>query len=320
MVDVAIENIPISPSIGGVIAGSSSCTRKKLLVVVSVCSTGVAIMRSILTHVLLSELDMRKLYSILSPRMKKIYHYIKHFTNRITRSFSSLHFTTPVAVIVGALIIGGSILGYGFIMKPTASTNLQLFTGRPVDSTDYIEGNKKSDIFLIEYSDPECPYCISVHPTMKEIRAKYENKIAFVYRHFPLTQIHAKAYDESRAIACAGTVGGDKKYYEYIDALYGYKSTKQNTNTPSDLPPTGKEDLARSIGLDIQAFTSCMNNQITANIVNTDMTDGITAGVQGTPSSFLLVKSKKGYEVVAMIDGARQLQYFEAAITQALSR
>lgn len=254
--------------------------------------------------------------------MKKIYHYIQRCVHTISRGFSKLRFTTPVAVIIGSLIIGGSILGYGFITTSAGSkAPVTMFAGKAIDeSVDFIEGNKKSNIFLVEYSDPQCPYCIAVHPTIKQIRTDYAAKIAFVYRHFPLTQIHANAFDESRAIACAGNIGGSKKFYEYIDALYGYKSTKQNTNTSSDLPPTGKEDIATSVGLDKQAFLACMDTQSTSSVVSEGINDGVTAGVQGTPSSFLLIKNRKGYEIIAMIDGARQYDYFKAAIEQALAR
>lgn len=253
--------------------------------------------------------------------MQKIKHYINRLFSNTKKIFSHLKLTTPVSVLLGAVIIAGSILGYGFIMR-TGSSNapVTMFTGKPIDSSDYIEGNKKSNVYLVEYSDPQCPYCIAAHPNVKEIRNKYEDKIAFVYRHFPLTSIHQFAFDESRAIACAGLIGGGDSYYKYIDAIYGYKSAKQNTNQISDLPTTGKSDLAAGIGLDVQAFNQCMNNQTTSNTVNESMNDGVNAGVQGTPTSFVLIKSKKGFEVVALVDGARPLQYFEAAIEQALSR
>lgn len=253
--------------------------------------------------------------------MQKIKQQFNKLGSRIKKLFSHFKLTTPVSVLLGAVIIAGSILGYGIIMR-TGSNNapLTIFSGKPIDSTDYIEGNKKSSIYLVEYSDPQCPYCISAHPTVKALRTKYENKIAFVYRHFPLTSIHPYAFDESRAIACAGMIGGSDAYYKYIDAIYGYKSAKQNSGESSDLPPTGKSDLAAGIGLDLQLFNQCMDNQNTYNIVNESMNDGVNAGVQGTPTSFVLIKTKKGFEVVALVDGARPLQYFEAAIEQALSR
>ncbi len=232
------------------------------------------------------------------------------------------HFTlsTPVAIILASLILGGSHIVYGLISQSTPGTQTTSFTGKPIDGTDYVEGKTNSKVVVVEYSDPECPYCISLHPTMKQLRTDYGDKIAFVYRHFPLTQIHPHAYDEAKAIACAGTLGGKEKYYEYIDALFGYKAPLQTQQNPSpQLPASGKEDIAKNVGLDSAAFKRCEEDQATATAIDSSINDGIQAGVQGTPSSFVLLKEKKGYKVIAFIDGARQYEYFKAAIDQALA-
>ena len=250
--------------------------------------------------------------------MQKIHHYLEKIRTFVKNNFySRLRLSTPSAVIIGSVLISLSIVAHGFIMQGSSTAGAAaLFTGRAVDATDYIEGEKNSNVVLVEYSDPECPYCISVHPTIKQLRNDYRNKVAFVYRHFPLTQIHPHAFDESKAITCAGTLGGEKKMYEYIDALYGFKIDHQTTQ----LPTNGKEDIARGVGLDSQAFTNCINAAQTGDTVNNSINDGLQAGVQGTPSSFVLIKTKKGYEVVAMIDGARDYTYFQAAIDEALQR
>jgi protein-disulfide isomerase len=229
----------------------------------------------------------------------------------------SFKLTTPFAVLFGAIIIAGSIVAYGFIVRGgSPSVPTSNFAGRAIDNTDFIEGKKDSDVIVLEYSDPECPFCVQLHPTMKQLRTEYGNKVAFVYRHFPLTQIHPNAFDESRAIACAGDIGGSKKFYEYVDALFGYKISNKTTQLPS----TGKEDVARNIGLDAGAFAGCMKNQETADTVNASLLDGSTAGVQGTPATFVLIKTRKGFEIVSTIDGARPYSYLKAAVDEALTR
>lgn len=234
----------------------------------------------------------------------------------IKESYTQFTLTTPLAIIIAALIIGVSHVAYGVVIAQTsAPVASSTFTGKPLDDTDHIEGDVKSDVLVVEYSDPECPYCITLHPTMKQVHSNYGDKVAFVYRHFPLTQIHPHAYDESKAIACAATLGGTKKFYEYIDALYGYKSSQQTT----ELPSSGKEDIAVNIGLDKAAFLACENDPTTATTIDASINDGAQAGVQGTPTSFVLHKTKKGYEVVAAIDGARPYEYIKAAIDQALA-
>jgi protein-disulfide isomerase len=225
--------------------------------------------------------------------------------------------TTPIAIIIAGVIIALGIIIYGFITKESSSTsNTTLFMGKQLQADEYIDGKEDSEVIVIEYSDPECPYCVQVSPTIKKLREEYAKRIAFSYRHFPLTQIHPHALDESKAIYCAGTVGGTKKYYEYIDTLYSYKMNKQTTQ----LPATGKEDFAKAIGIDLPAFTKCMKGNESEKIVIDSINDGVTAGVQGTPSTFVLLKTKKGYEIISMVDGARPYEFFRAVIEEALSR
>lgn len=239
------------------------------------------------------------------------------FLMSFRHTLTTFKLTTPVAIIIAACILAGSHIAYGFIVKNSgAKTENSLFTGKPIDLADYVEGNSDSKVFIVEYSDPECPYCVTLHPTLKQIRTDYAEKIGFVYRHFPLTQIHPNAFNESKAIACAGTLNGAKGFYAYIDALYGYKLSNQTTQ----LPATGIADIAKNGGLNAAAFTACMQAEDTALAVDTAVNDGVQAGVQGTPSSFVLVKTKKGLEIVAMLDGARPYEYIQAAVEEALSR
>ncbi len=68
------------------------------------------------------------------------------------------------------------------------------------------------------------------------------------------------------------------------------------------------------------AFTTCMKDNQTAQTVNDSVADGVTAGVQGTPSTFVLVKTRKGYEQISMVDGARPVDFFKTVIDEALAR
>ncbi|MBP6948497.1 MAG: DsbA family protein [Candidatus Pacebacteria bacterium] len=223
--------------------------------------------------------------------------------------------STPLAIIIASMIIAGGLMGYGFITSNAQPAVVRkAFAGKTIDSSDYITGKQNSKVMVVEYSDPECPYCIQLSPTLKKLQADYGDKVGFVYRHFPLTQIHKNAFDESRAIACAGKIGGSSKYYEYINALYDYKMSKQSATLPS----TGKEDFARTIGLDQTAFATCMKEKQTEQEVTNSIDEGVRAGVQGTPATFVLLKTKKGYDVVSMVDGARPEEFFKAVIDEAL--
>lgn len=246
--------------------------------------------------------------------LHKIRHTSVSIFRKLSHNIKQITLTTPVAIILAAVIISGGLMGYGYITKSTSPVTM--FKGKAIDATDFVEGKSKSDVIVVEYSDPECPYCISVYPTLKQLRTEYEEEVAFVYRHFPLVSIHAGAFKESQAIACAGNLAGVTGYYGYMDALYGYK----HTNQTSILPLTGIDDIAKNVNLDATAFTECLASQISSDTITKSMADGVTAGVQGTPSTFILKKKGKGYEVVAAIDGARDYNYFKAAIDEAIAR
>lgn len=224
--------------------------------------------------------------------------------------------TTPIAILLSGALIAAGLMGYGIITKGSDQSAAAAFEGRALDESDFIEGDPKSDVIVIEYSDSECPFCGQIHTTMKQLRETYGKKIAFVYRHFPLTQIHPQALNEAKAMECVGKIAGTKKYYEYIDALFSYKIEKRSMQ----LPQNGKEELVRSIGVNVETFNACMKLPEITQKIEDSINDGIQAGVEGTPSSFVLVKTRNGYEVVGHVEGARPYAYFKALIDQALSR
>ena len=107
---------------------------------------------------------------------------------------------------------------------------LKTFQGKTIDDIDYVEGTD-TGVFIVEYSDPECPFCVRFHPTIEKIRSEYAGRIAFIYRHFPLS-IHPGAQKESEMISCAGALKGREAYYKYIDAMFDYKIKNNITTLP----------------------------------------------------------------------------------------
>lgn len=225
--------------------------------------------------------------------------------------------TTPVAIILAALLISVSHIAYALIVSKTGpAKKLELFKGRPISATDLAVGKTNSDVVIVEYSDTECPFCAQFNPTMKKLQEEYKSKVSFVYRYFPLTQIHPNAFDEARAAYCVGTIAGAEKRRSYIDEMFAYKTSKQNMT----LPKGGRESLAKNIGIDEKAFSACMQSTNSGDAVNADLQDGITSGVEGTPATFILIKNKNSYEVVSLISGARPYEYFKAVVEEALAR
>lgn len=148
---------------------------------------------------------------------------------------------------------------------------------------------------IVEYSDFQCPFCKKFHPTMQRVMDEYEGKVRWVYRHFPLS-FHRNAQKSAEASECAGEQG---KFWEYGDILF--------ENSQSDGSGLDTEDLkkyAKDLGLDNGKFDSCLSSGKYANKVKQQAAGGSSAGVKGTPATFIngeLVSGAQPYEAVRSV-------------------
>ena len=85
---------------------------------------------------------------------------------------------------------------------------------------DHLKGSIDAPVALIEYSDLECPFCKRFHPEVQKAVEKYENQIVWAYRHFPLEAIHPSARPLAEGSECAAQLGGNDKFWEYIDYVF----------------------------------------------------------------------------------------------------
>ncbi|NQT49109.1 DsbA family protein [Candidatus Kuenenbacteria bacterium] len=156
------------------------------------------------------------------------------------------------------------------VQEPTASPV------PPIDSEDYVFGNKDAKVVLIEYTDFECPFCARHYETAKQIKATYGNKIAFVTRHFPLS-FHQNAQKASEASECAGEQG---KFWEMYDKIF-------EANLVSDMSVTKWKSVAKALGLNTTKFDTCLDSGQYASKISKQMNEGGAAGVSGTPATFV---------------------------------
>ena len=121
-------------------------------------------------------------------------------------------------------------------------SNGQLDSVAKVTRDDHILGDINAPVKIIEFSDPECPYCKRFHTTMEQIIAEYGKggQVAWVYRHFPLDSIHPKSRKEAEAIECAGEQG---KFWEYTSKIY------EVTPSNNKLDPNQLYKIAIDLGL-----------------------------------------------------------------------
>lgn len=151
----------------------------------------------------------------------------------------------------------------------------------PVTQKDHVKGDRNARIALIEYSDLECPFCKSFHPTAQKVVDEYDD-VMWVYRHFPLDQIHSKARKQAEAVECAGKLAGNDGFWALIDKIFAV--TPSNNGLDMETLP----DLASEVGIDKQAFQTCLDSgEMTAHI-EADYQSGVKAGVTGTPGNILL--------------------------------
>lgn len=204
--------------------------------------------------------------------------------------------SVPIAIILAGGLIAGALY-YSNLKSKTAQFAQQLETVqkldngnadlmRPVSAEDHILGNPNADIIIVEYSDTECPFCKQFHTTLKRVMAEYgsSGKVAWVYRHFPIDSLHAKARKEAEATECANELGGTEKFWQYIDLLYA------TTNSNDSLDPAQLPIMAKTVGLDVKAFNTCLSSGKYKNKVEADYQDAVRAGGKGTPNSIFITK------------------------------
>lgn len=175
----------------------------------------------------------------------------------------------------------------------------------PVSDSDHIYGEKDARISLIEYSDFQCPYCARFNATPKEVIEKYEGKVNWVYRNFPLNFHEPNASKQAVAAECAAKVGGNDMYWEYEEVLYTAGPTEDN-----DLVAA-----AEDLGMDGAEFKTCLGSGEFDELIKQQLEDGSKSGVTGTPGTIVL-DTESGDAVV--ISGAQPASAFEKVIDEML--
>jgi protein-disulfide isomerase len=146
----------------------------------------------------------------------------------------------------------------------------------PVSSDrDHIQGRTSAPVTLIEYGDYECPYCGQAYPIIKEIQKHIGNKLRFVFRNFPLTEIHPHS---KHAAEAAEAAAAQNKFWEMHDHLYEHQQTLDDDHL---------EKYATKVGLDLARFNNDMSTHAHVGRIREDFLSGIHSGVNGTPTFYI---------------------------------
>ena len=195
-------------------------------------------------------------------------------------------------VISTTAIIGFIVVSYFAFNKPTTTyypdqtkvrgevTNAK----EKVAAQDHKRGSGKN--ILIEYSDLQCPACKSFHEYIEAEKKKdqafadlMDKQYTFIYRHFPLTNLHKNAEAAAYAAEASAIQG---KYYEFIDRAFSTQPEWAETDKPNEF----FIKIARDLGLDEKKFTSDSNSDAVKNKVQSDADLAIKGEVNATPTFF----------------------------------
>ena len=234
-------------------------------------------------------------------------------TTQVSPEMTSKKSLSPAqAILVGACIIGvalviafgGNGAGMGtekmpkdtFSLKPTETQveEAPSLTFSPTDMEEHIFGDRNADVFLVEYSDIDCPFCRKFHPVMQQLMAEYGTKVAWVYRQFPLESLHPNAFIKAKATECVASIAGNDAFWTYLNTLFA-----------TEVTPANLSSTAVAQGVDKAAFDTCMAGTEIEAKIREDQDSGIKAGVQGTPFTAVInVKTKEQATIPGALDFA----------------
>ncbi len=209
----------------------------------------------------------------------------------------------PIAIVFGfsliALAIYFSGIGSTTEIKPVAqNTNSTATSGKikPVDNTDYIRGNPNAPILIVEYSDYDCPFCKNFHDTMKQIMDEFgvTGRVAWVYRQFPIKELHPNSHSISEAALCAGELAGNDGFWKFSDLIFKERGDTELTNI-SRLP-----EYASAVGISKDSFLKCTESNKHQKTIDESFDEGMKLGIAGTPQSYVIIGNQQ-----ATIEGAQ---------------
>jgi protein-disulfide isomerase len=227
----------------------------------------------------------------------------------------------PIAIVVGALLIGGAIIytgttrsGIPLQVGNGANDNEQVTADvevAPVTDKDHILGNPNAPIMIVEYSDFDCPFCKNFHETMQKIMETYgkDGKVAWVYRHFPLEQLHPNAPKVAAASECVAALGGNDAFWKFANKLISDRGTNEPTNI-TKLP-----EYASNAGVDKSKFTACYEAGTYNEKIQKDIEEALKTGARGTPYSVIIVGDQQ-----AVINGAQPYTAVKAMIDNLITQ
>lgn len=168
------------------------------------------------------------------------------------------------------------------------------------------KGSQNSSVVIEEFADYQCPTCASMHPVMNEITSIYGSRIKFIYRNYPLTQIHKNSYEAAVSSEAAGLQG---KFWDMQNLLFQNQKAWSNVELVKPI----FEGYAQTIGLDVEKFKTDVAGLAAKQRVDADLARGRSLNINSTPS-ILVNGIPVAFEQMS-VDGIKKIVDAELAKT-----
>jgi protein-disulfide isomerase len=200
-----------------------------------------------------------------------------------------------------ALIADAALTAFALQLDPQPAGAQSMPSGlRAPSPSDHIMGSPDASVFLIEYSDFQCPYCSTVHRTLHSVVSASKGT-AWVYRHFPL-RMHPQAGPAANAAECIAEQRGNDGFWKFADALYADRH----------IGPTTYSRLAAQIGVNASQFSACVSAAKHQGRIDADQKEANRNGGSGTPFTIVY-----GHGRQIKVEGAESREGFLEAIRSA---
>ena len=167
------------------------------------------------------------------------------------------------------------------LLEPTSKETTEKYQAPKLEipvtpERDHIEGPANATLTLVEYGDYQCPYCGAAYPEVKKVQKELSSELRFVFRNFPLTNMHEHAMNAAETAEAASAQG---KFWPMHDFLYEHQATLGDTSVAFG--------YAKKLGLDTQKLEREIAQHTYQKRIRDDFMGGVRSGVNGTPTFYV---------------------------------
>ena len=152
----------------------------------------------------------------------------------------------------------------------------------PVHPSDHSLGNDDAPVTLVEYGDYQCPFCFRAHPIVQTLRERLGAELRFVFRNFPLSEIHPRALAAAEAAESVAAHAGEAAFWKMHDAIYVHQQDSKDALDEAHLVKYAEE-----AGANRDLVQADLSRRMHVERVRADFVSGVRSGVNGTPTFFI---------------------------------